>query len=101
MKSLRSIAFVALALFAGAFIAAPAAATVAAEYPVYDTIARELKSTPATVANMAADIAVHRCKVPVVQASTSLGRSIQSARGARVLLSHEASLPSIEFFRRC
>lgn len=101
MKPLRSIAFVALALCVGAFIATPAVATVAVEYPAYDTIARELKSTPATVATMAADIAVHRCKVPVVQASTSLGRSIQSARGARVLLSHEASLPSIEFFRRC
>lgn len=101
MKSLRSIAFVALALCASAFIAAPAIAAVPADYPAYDTARHQLKSTQATIAVIAADLSAQRCKLPVVQVSTSIGRSIQTARGCRVEFAEPHKSPSVEFFRRC
>lgn len=101
MKSLRSIAFVALALCASAFVVAPAIAAVPADYPAYDTVRHELKSTPATIAVIASDFAAQRCKLAVVQVSTVLGRSIHVARSYGPVLHSSHRLPSVEFFRRC
>lgn len=101
MKLLRSITFVALALCASAFIVAPTIAAVPADYPAYDNVRHELKSTPATIAIIASDFATQRCKLPVVQVSTSIGRSIQTVRGFRIALTEPHKSPSVEFFRRC
>lgn len=101
MHLLRSIIFVALAAFAGAFVSMPAVAAVSADYPAYDRIHQDLKSRVTSIATIAADHAIQRCKLAVVQVSIALGRSIHVARSYGPVLHSSHRLPSVEFFRRC
>jgi hypothetical protein len=101
MKSLRSIAFVALALCTSAFIAAPSIAAVPSEGPAYDNIRHDMKSAPATIAVVAAELAVQRCIMPMLRVSTSVEDGTQTACRFRVALTEPRKAPSVGFFRRC